>query len=107
MLTCTFQVFHLLKSRLPNFGAENWTSELRTHAGHQPFMTISVADFQYEDAEGVLTELLYGESQREAWKGMWPVYYLEVKTTSDSAYVPFHVSPTQLATVRDPCVEDM
>ena len=68
--------------------------------GHPPFTGDSVADFVYQDTNGVLTEQLFGQSRRDLWKGMWPTYYLEVKTTSNSADARFHIKAGQLATVR-------
>lgn len=55
-----------------------------------------MADFKYEDRGGVLTGRLYGEQTKKEWEGRWPIYHLEVKTTSGAAREPFHMSRRQL-----------
>jgi hypothetical protein len=49
----------------------------------------------YRDSQGVLTEKLYGEKIKAAWKDDWPNYHLEVKSSSGAAE-PFHVSRLQI-----------
>jgi hypothetical protein len=67
--------------------------------GFAPYLYESIADFMYPDHKGVLTAMLYGESQREIWKDQWPTYYLEVKSTSCGHREPFHMSRKQTDTV--------
>lgn len=56
----------------------------------------------YEDAEGVVTAMLLGESRREQWRNKLPVpvYHIEVKATSESANVEFHMTRMQCQHVR-------
>jgi hypothetical protein len=85
---------------LPGFGPDNWTSELRKEVeGFTPYLYESIADFTYLDYQGALTDMLYGEFQREMWKDQWPTYYLEVKSTSCGHREPFHMSRKQIDTV--------
>ena len=65
-----------------------------------PYSGQSVADFAYDDSEGALTRLLFGADRMESWRDRWPKYYLEVKASSGSADLPFHVSAQQLSAVR-------
>ena len=44
--------------------------------------------------------MLFDSVQVNSWRGKWPTYYLEVKTTSNSAHARFHIKAGQLATVR-------
>ena len=95
----------MLLRRLPQFGESNWTSTLRRHfPGLSPFKGRSIADFCYDDAQGALTEFLFDANTRKKWKGRWPTYYLEVKTTAWTKDVAFHLSAQQLETVRRPGV---
>ncbi|TFY59494.1 hypothetical protein EVJ58_g5749 [Rhodofomes roseus] len=85
----------------PNFTEANWTSELRGQVpGFTPYGGTSIADFRYLDKDGVLTGLWYGQQRKRAWKGRWPTYHVEVKTTSGVATEPFHVSHAQLQVAR-------
>ncbi|KAH9928331.1 uncharacterized protein B0H18DRAFT_1118012 [Fomitopsis serialis] len=95
-------VFHMLQRILgPGFTENNWTSELRGQVpGFSPFNGPSIADFQYKDKDGVLTDLWHGKKQRKSWKGRWPTYHFEVKTTSGAASEPFHMSYAQLQAAR-------
>ena len=99
------QVFELLKPHLPSFTAEeNWTSGLREYARANPdYAHISAytarekSDLTYDDTQGRLTQLLLekGLAQVEAWLETPPTYYLEVKTTTEEAHVPFYMSKGQ------------
>jgi hypothetical protein len=48
-----------------------------------------------------LTGWLYGNETKEAWKGEWPTFYLEVKSTSGEGNDPFHMSKAQIDYVRN------
>jgi hypothetical protein len=95
-----FQVYCLLSNELPNFRPDNWTSELRGEVpGFESYPPGSLGDFTYHDNNGVLTALLYGKDRKEMWQDQWPIYYLEVKSTSGSAGEPFHMSKRQVEIV--------
>ncbi|KII91731.1 hypothetical protein PLICRDRAFT_173538 [Plicaturopsis crispa FD-325 SS-3] len=85
--------------KLPNFDENNWTSELRgcvpEFRPQEPNFK-ALADFEYADTRGILTGILYGPDRRVAWKDCWPVYHLEVKSTSGAARLPFHMSAHQM-----------
>jgi hypothetical protein len=94
----TFQVYRSLLELLPNFGAHNWTSEMRgefKHLGLEPYTGDSRADFRYEDTKGALTRHIYGKSRKTAWHPKWPTYHLEVKTTSETEKEKFYMSKLQ------------
>lgn len=84
--------------KLPGFGPEHWTSELRGFVeGFQPYEGHSDADFTYPDTQGTLTALWFGkDSERAKWR---PVYHIEVKSSSGDAVEPFHMSTSQLELV--------
>ena len=86
---------------LPDFGPDNWTSELRSEIpGFNTYPPGSFGDFTYDDSKGALTELIYGAERKKAWNGLWPTYHLEVKASlSGRAREPFHVSARQLEIV--------
>ncbi|KAJ3551056.1 hypothetical protein NM688_g4945 [Phlebia brevispora] len=88
--------YHVFKRNLPNFQGANWTSTLRTHAGLDPFLGESVADFTYQDSLGTLTEMLFGSQQKRQWENSWPTYYLEVKSSAYAEDTAFHISSSQL-----------
>ncbi|EJD42202.1 hypothetical protein AURDEDRAFT_152983 [Auricularia subglabra TFB-10046 SS5] len=54
-------VFDLLKTSLPDFTYENWTSELRAYAGYPGLCGDSPSDFVYDDRQGILTRQLFPE----------------------------------------------
>lgn len=83
---------------LRQFTYANWTSGLRENT-LPPFNGHSVADFEYVDVDGTLTEFIWDADTKQRWRNSWPKYYLEVKTTSNSREVPFHFSATQMQTV--------
>lgn len=88
------QVYELLKNILQDdFSYENWTSELRVHAGFQRFDGEELADFQYLDASGLLTQALFAEDPD--YVGTRPEYFIEVKSTSGSQAEPFHMKRRQ------------
>jgi len=90
----------------PNFGPENWTSEIRGKFPKlEPFQGLSFADFMYRDSQGVLIEKLYGEKIKAAWKDDWPNYHLEVKSSSGAAE-PFHVSRLQIQHAFNPTIQE-
>jgi hypothetical protein len=100
LLTRKRQVFKTFSRDLPGFGPENWTSELRGLVpGFLPYEAPAIADFTYHDAYGVLTSLWFGPQTAEAWSGRWPLYHVEVKSTSGAATEAFHLSSRQLDTV--------
>lgn len=99
MSLIVLQVYNLLVRDLPDFGPENWTSELRGLAdGFQPYQGYAVADFVYHDTQGALTALWCGTTRNE-WTGKWPIYHIEVKSTSGDVVDPFHMSVSQLVLV--------
>ncbi|KAH7102306.1 hypothetical protein BKA62DRAFT_699996 [Auriculariales sp. MPI-PUGE-AT-0066] len=87
-------VFSLLQNQLPNFGAENWTSPLRVHAGYESFIGSEDADFEYADEQSVLTRMLFPKSI-ELFNAT-PNYFIEVKATSGSRSTPFTMYHRQL-----------
>ncbi|KAJ7503102.1 hypothetical protein B0H11DRAFT_1987795 [Mycena galericulata] len=94
-----FFIYETLRKWLPDFTVDNWTSELRGAIpldDFLPYNVSSVADFQYSDAEGILTRAIFGEDVFKEWAGRWPEYHLEVKSTSNSKQTPFHMSSRQL-----------
>lgn len=100
-LSTTLQVYNMLTRDLPDFGPDNWTSELRGRVpGFQPYKDpqAAVADFYYHDSQGALTALWWGTEKNE-WIDRWPVYHIEVKTTFDDTAKSFHMSKSQLALV--------
>lgn len=96
-------MYNALSHELPDFSEKNWTSELRHHVPQfTPFTGISLADFVYSDSTGKLTEIIFKGQKRliEAWRGRWPTFYLEVKTTgTGDKYAPFAFKRQQLLTV--------
>ena len=97
------QVLAKMKNILQQFSHLNWTSELRNFTKFDKFIGGSVTDFMYHDAKGTLTNLLFGSDRRKEWKGAWPTFYLEVKTTNASidnaGNVACTLSPLQYNTV--------
>ncbi|KAI0086834.1 hypothetical protein BDY19DRAFT_332743 [Irpex rosettiformis] len=105
-------IFYLLSKKLPQFTAENWTSEMRYYASAcklDHFTGDSTADFYYEDTAGVLTKLLLGEesSLTKKWSTRYPRYHLEVKATTGNQYTPFHLSRKQLETASKMTIRDL
>ena len=97
-------VFELLKSHLPSFAEDNWTSGLRQYArAHPDYANISdytareKSDITYDDSEGSLTQLFLDKGLAEvaSWLAAPPKYYLEVKTTTEEYYAPFYISKGQ------------
>lgn len=91
--------------KLPDFtGEDNWTSKLRTRAGFSTFGR-EVADFTYEDTQGVLTRHFLRMQHPYAtpeWlstacdNGNVPLYLLEVKsTTSQDPTTTFYMTRRQ------------
>ena len=98
------QVYYRLRKLLGlNFSHENWTSTLRTCVPEfPPFDGHSDADFEYQDADGTLTQVIFGEDQKKRWEGMWPTYLLEVKSTvSNNTDAHMVLSPQQMRMVRN------
>ncbi|TFY59488.1 hypothetical protein EVJ58_g5746 [Rhodofomes roseus] len=84
----------------PNFGPDNWTSELRGQVpGFTHYEGDSLADFRCPDDDGILTRLWYGGEVKQRWQSDWPTYHIEVKSTSRSSEEPFHMKRVQLRTV--------
>ncbi|KAH8077516.1 hypothetical protein BXZ70DRAFT_962644 [Cristinia sonorae] len=91
-----FFVFEGLRSNLPGFGVNNWTSILRGRIPEfEPFRGTGRAAFTYKDDQGKLTEFLYGSATREEWAPDWPTYYLDVKTSQSSMGDNFTLSRNQ------------
>ena len=100
-------VFELLKNlspELPSFSLENWRSTIRRYVSvHPDYANIGhwnhreTSDFEYNDSEGALTELMIdnGYLERDVWENKKPKYYLEVKTTTGPCEAPFYMSKSQ------------
>ncbi|KAF5006291.1 hypothetical protein FDECE_7322 [Fusarium decemcellulare] len=100
-------VFELLKNLrpgLPGFSQGNWQSSIRRYVSVHPEYTDighwghkETSDLIYDDAGGVLTELLIdnGYLERNVWEHKRPSYHLEVKTTTGPCGVPFYMSKNQ------------
>ncbi|KAF7794181.1 hypothetical protein EIP86_005312 [Pleurotus ostreatoroseus] len=84
--------------RLPSFDEKNWTSARRGKVlGFEDFVGDRYADFKYPDKEGALTKYLLGDDRYKEWKGNWPTYYVEVKSTGGwASSEPFIFRKTQL-----------
>ncbi len=83
----------------------NWTSKLRSEAGHPRFTQREkeFSDFTYHDASESMKEILRQlDAETEAmWSGN-TTYHLEVKTTSGTCNEPCFVSQNQVDMV---CLE--
>ena len=99
-----FELLSNLNPTLPCFGRENWQSRIRHHATIHPeysdltvFAGRETSDIVYDDASGILTELLItkGHLSNTHWAGKTPRYYIEVKSTLDRCETPFYVSDDQ------------
>ncbi|KIM80121.1 hypothetical protein PILCRDRAFT_535904 [Piloderma croceum F 1598] len=92
-----FFVYSILSEQLPEFGPENWTSEFRGRfPGLEPYEELSLADFIYSDCQGVLSIKLFDKETIATWKGEWPNYHIEVKSTSGRDGERFHMSRLQV-----------
>ncbi|KAJ7655665.1 hypothetical protein DFH06DRAFT_1132757 [Mycena polygramma] len=93
-----FFIYEIFRKNLPNFTVDNWTSELRGAVpGFPPYNLSSVADFRYLDSQGTLTSAVFGDAMSQKWAGHWPLYHIEVKSTSDQEQTTaFHLSSRQL-----------
>ncbi|KAJ6491690.1 hypothetical protein C8R47DRAFT_976213, partial [Mycena vitilis] len=93
-----FFIYEIFRKNLPNFTVDNWTSELRGAVpGFPPYNSSSVADFRYLDSQGTLTSAAFGDTISQKWAGQWPLYHIEVKSTSDQEQTAaFHLSSRQL-----------
>lgn len=102
-LMTLFQMYHILRVLLgDNFSQDDWTSTLRTKLDFEPFEGTALADFTVKDHHGTLTNLWFGADWLLSWPDAqgWPTYHIEVKTTSNGFTQPFHLSSSQLQTVR-------
>lgn len=94
------QVFELLSRLNPTlvgFDRSNWQSTIRHYVRlHADYANLSnwggkeTSDIVYADASGRLTTLLIskGYLSEASWLGKTPRYYIEVKSTTDSARYP-------------------
>lgn len=90
---------------MPCFGPDNWTSELRIEVpGFDAYQSASLSDITYADCKGILTDLVYGAEKKREWNGRWPIYHLEVKSTTGVCEEPFHMSARQLGIVSFRCI---
>lgn len=102
-LTPTLQVFSLLLTILPQFGAENWTSARRGHVpDFEPYEGNAVGNITYKDVEGELTRYLRGGQDVPAWAEAYPTYHILVKTTTGAHETPFTLSEREVAAVSMP-----
>ena len=107
-----FYMFEYLKNLgLPDFGFENWKSshrnKVRIHKEYRSmqeyFRDAAIADIEYEDHSGRLTQFLiqHGLLERDLWPNGGPVYLFEIKTTARSDWqTTFYMSKTQRDHVR-------
>jgi hypothetical protein len=107
-------VFEYLNGlNLPGFGLHSWVSSIRDRVSvHPDYCGIekvsdgaALADIEYADYEGKLTEFLIKKGHLE--QGLWaherPRYHLEVKaTTSANWQEPFYLSKAQEFHVKIP-----
>ena len=105
-------VFEYLKGLgLPEFGLENWKSEIRDRVKiHPDYHDIdryedrsAIADFEYRDDSSILTKFLIrkGYLRWSLWDSKRPVYHIEIKTTMSSNWQePFFMSKAQKQHVR-------
>lgn len=108
-------MFEYLKGlELPGFGLANWMSEIRDRvASHPDYHGIrnivnrdAIADIEYTDHEGKLTDFLIqkGHLEENLWADERPHYHFEVKATiSGNWQEPFFMSKNQERHVR--CLE--
>ena len=106
-----FELLFRLNPALPGFSLGNWTSGIRTLANaHQDYESMAswpgrceTSDLEYEDADGVFTDLLVEEGYlpSEQWQGKTPKYHFEVKSTPQELEAPFFMSGPQYGKVRD------
>ena len=96
---------------LPNFGLENWKSEIRDrvkiHADYHDLEKYNgrsaIADIEYLDDSGTLTRFLNqkGHLAQGLWDSERPLYHIEIKTTTSSNWQePFFISKSQQRHVR-------
>ena len=62
----------------------------------EPYESSSLADFMYSDRQGVLSTKLFDKETIATWKGEWPKYHIEVKSTSGGDSERFHMSRLQI-----------
>ncbi|KZP08811.1 hypothetical protein FIBSPDRAFT_900968 [Athelia psychrophila] len=92
-----YYIYCVLQKKLPGFGPDNWTSELRIGVpGFDAYQSTSLSDITYADDQGILTDFVYGAEKKHEWNGRWPTYHLEVKSTTGVCEEPFHMSARQL-----------
>jgi hypothetical protein len=97
----------MLVRMLDDFGPDNWTSKVRNCTpGFPPFRGSADAVFTYSDTRGRLTREWFGPEKTSAWRGRWPRYHIEVKTTCGEENEPFHMSRDQMITVSCPIRHD-
>ena len=96
---------------LPNFGIDNWKSEIRDRVRlHPDYRNIenytgrkAIADIEYQDTSGKFTQFLTekGHLADELWESERPLYHIEVKATTSSDWQePFYLSKYQERHVR-------
>ncbi|TCD66329.1 hypothetical protein EIP91_001478 [Steccherinum ochraceum] len=96
-----FYVFQVLKSNLPKFGVDNWTSKHRVRSGFKPLTDTARAAFVYPDVQGKMTDILYGSETRQKWSAQWPTYYFDVKTTEGAMTESFRMTKDEFSLAAD------
>ncbi|KAH0527319.1 hypothetical protein TsFJ059_002332 [Trichoderma semiorbis] len=106
-------IFELLKAcnpSLPDFGMDNWKSNIRWYAKKHPeYATIQpwhgreTSDLVYHDKMGTFTKLLIDNCYFDAstWEHRRPTYHFEVKTSVSSCETRFFVSKNQYKMLHD------
>lgn len=87
-----------------NFSFENWQSTIRKYvtvhpdyAEMQPWSGRETSDIVYPDTNGTLTALLISKGYLDAhvWQTRNPLYYIEVKSTTEGYSTAFYMSDSQ------------
>ncbi|KAI9759220.1 MAG: hypothetical protein M4579_002508 [Chaenotheca gracillima] len=113
-------VVEALRMRFPSFTkVVNWTSNLRVYdPGMTEYGHSETTDITYKDLDGKMTEWIYEQSlhmnsDMPPWlqrakasnfsvkDGLWPTYYLEVKSTTAACDTPFNVSRNQFKIMEE------
>src|SRR5690349_7189738 len=107
------QVFELLSQldpKLPGFGQANWQSTIRKYVKVHPQYALmddwhgrETADITYNDSSRVLTDLLIdkGYLAPDHWRGMRPMYYIEVESTTGHGGIPFFLSKDEYRRLQE------
>ena len=87
-----------------SFSYKNWQSTIREYVtvhpdytDMQPWFGRETSDIVYSDADGNLTSLLISKGYLSAqeWQTRTPLYYIEVKTTTEGCNTAFYMSNSQ------------